>query len=368
MTLIKKSQAALEFLTTYAWAFIVIAIMIAALVYFGILSPSKLLPDRCIFGSEFECIAHVLGTNGVSLKLKSNVAEPIIISAINASSENGQLSCASPLIGAIWNPGEIKGIPIQCDFSNSIKQGGKEKVNLNIKYHSIKAGEPYTKEANGEIFTIVMDSSPQVSLLTNLVGWWSFDELSGIIAADSSGMGNDGNLINGLTWTTGKKGNALNFDGTDDYVNIGTTGLPTSNTNGTWSFWIYPYQGSSGGIFDTSENIGANTAMRIMTSNDNTIVFGIGWLLDHNINVGTNISNKWSHIALTRSQASVWKLYFNGALNATITDTNSWTHNAAQLGRFSYGAGYQYFNGTIDEVRIYNKSLTSAEVLAEYNS
>jgi len=51
-----KSQAALEFLTTYAWAFLVIIITIAALAYFGVLSPSKLLPERCNFGPEFQCI------------------------------------------------------------------------------------------------------------------------------------------------------------------------------------------------------------------------------------------------------------------------------------------------------------------------
>ena len=48
----KKSQAALEFLTTYGWAFLIILIMIGALSYFGILSPSKLLPNRCNFGRK----------------------------------------------------------------------------------------------------------------------------------------------------------------------------------------------------------------------------------------------------------------------------------------------------------------------------
>ncbi|MBI2659218.1 hypothetical protein HYX05_03935 [Candidatus Woesearchaeota archaeon] len=46
-----KSQAALEFLTTYGWAFLVILIMIGTLAYFGILNPSKILPNRCNFGA-----------------------------------------------------------------------------------------------------------------------------------------------------------------------------------------------------------------------------------------------------------------------------------------------------------------------------
>ncbi|MFC2016699.1 hypothetical protein ACFLUF_03190 [Chloroflexota bacterium] len=47
-----KAQAALEFLTTYGWALVVILVMIGALAHFGILSPSKFLPERCNFGVE----------------------------------------------------------------------------------------------------------------------------------------------------------------------------------------------------------------------------------------------------------------------------------------------------------------------------
>jgi hypothetical protein len=59
----------------------------------------------------------------------------------------------------------------------------------------------------------------------SLVGYWPFDEGSGTIAKDYSGNGNDGTLCNGSTcgvqgptWTTGKVGGALSFDGVDDYV------------------------------------------------------------------------------------------------------------------------------------------------------
>ena len=51
----KRSQAALEFLMTYGWAFMVILVMIAVLAYFGVLDPTKLLPERCVAGAGFEC-------------------------------------------------------------------------------------------------------------------------------------------------------------------------------------------------------------------------------------------------------------------------------------------------------------------------
>src|SRR3989338_7379929 len=81
----RKSQAALEFLTTYAWAFLVILIMIGALAYFGVLTPSKLLPDRCTFGTEIVCIDYSITapeTNTFNLRMKNNLGEPIIIPSI----------------------------------------------------------------------------------------------------------------------------------------------------------------------------------------------------------------------------------------------------------------------------------------------
>jgi hypothetical protein len=58
-----------------------------------------------------------------------------------------------------------------------------------------------------------------------LVGYWQFDEGSGTSGSDSSGQGNTGNLINTPTWIAGVSGNALSFNGTNQYVNI-----PDDNT------------------------------------------------------------------------------------------------------------------------------------------
>ena len=77
-----KSQAALEFLTTYAWFFIIIIIVISTLAYFGILSPSKLLPKRCSMGPEIACLSFIIGQTDVGagvlrLRLRNNLPEAI---------------------------------------------------------------------------------------------------------------------------------------------------------------------------------------------------------------------------------------------------------------------------------------------------
>ncbi|MEK7113544.1 MAG: Ig-like domain-containing protein, partial [Patescibacteria group bacterium] len=76
-----------------------------------------------------------------------------------------------------------------------------------------------------------------------LVGYWSFNEGSGSTASDSSGNNNTGTLTNGPTWTAGKLGGGLLFDGVDDRVEVsdsGTSSLDVTGTALTMSAWIYP--------------------------------------------------------------------------------------------------------------------------------
>ena len=54
----KKAQAAMEFLMTYGWAILVVLVAIAALAYFGVLTPTKFLPERCTMPSGIACLDH----------------------------------------------------------------------------------------------------------------------------------------------------------------------------------------------------------------------------------------------------------------------------------------------------------------------
>ena len=104
----KKAQAAIEFLATYGWAFLVILIAMGALSYFGILSPSKLLPDRCNFGAEIGCRDYAIGINGIDLKLSNNAGDTIILDSLAVSTESSQLGCNSSVAGTSWKAGDVK--------------------------------------------------------------------------------------------------------------------------------------------------------------------------------------------------------------------------------------------------------------------
>ena len=159
----RKSQAALEFLTTYGWAFLVILIMIGTLAYFGILSPSKILPNRCNFGSEFQCLDYQIAggsTNTFKIRLKNNVGDPIDVSALIIASESTtQFSCSTPPANpASWKPSQI--IDLTWSGCNSGAAGfivdEKGKVLVIVKYNSVTSGSGYTKEVKGEVLSTVI--------------------------------------------------------------------------------------------------------------------------------------------------------------------------------------------------------------------
>ena len=74
--------------------------------------------------------------------------------------------------------------------------------------------------------------------LANLVAHWEFDDGSGTTALDSSGNGYDATLFGNPVWVPGQIGGALEFDGTDDYVDLPISSLLSSLTNSTFAIWV----------------------------------------------------------------------------------------------------------------------------------
>lgn len=103
----RRSQAALEFLTTYAWAFLVILITIGALYYFGIFDFSKYLPQKCLFNSQFECVDFSFRGDTIAFMLINNIGEEIAIVDIDVTNDaTDPLSCTfSEEVPFLWDSG-----------------------------------------------------------------------------------------------------------------------------------------------------------------------------------------------------------------------------------------------------------------------
>jgi hypothetical protein len=213
------------------------------------------------------------------------------------------------------------------------------------------------------------------AILNGLVGWWKFDEGSGAVAYDSSGNGNDGNLTNGPTWTTGKIGGALSFDGYNDRVKL-PHNMINSFIDITVSFWFLENQ-------NNNDHHHFFSAASLTT--DNRFLLGLQSNGKFNYNDTENGSTKilfqysetfttWSNIVLIRSVLGA-ELFINGTLKAEANFTNTnlaIPQNGLWLGgdQDSVGGGWsssQQLNGLLDDVRIYNRALSAEEVQALYN-
>jgi len=206
----------------------------------------------------------------------------------------------------------------------------------------------------------------------NLVAWWTLDEGTGTRVVDWSGYGHHGTVV-GAQWVDGLSGAALSFDGTDDYVNLGTPPDLYQPRNYTYCAW-----------FRVARNIHGNsgTGYLLCVGSRSDLIFGVedavgvdGDLMlhyydtvpgFHAVGAGQSdwLSDGWHMVAGTKDAAGGHKIYVDGVLKNSDTNTNN--DNYAVTRMISLGArawtGHQYYRGAIDEVRIYNKALTEQEI------
>jgi hypothetical protein len=195
----------------------------------------------------------------------------------------------------------------------------------------------------------------------NLVGWWKFDEGSGTTAFDSSGNENYGSLRGGPQWVAGKIGGALEFDGRDDYVDTGyAADLPV------WTIctWVISPDAPSGAM--PSGPVHREKNYQINWNHDDTTFRGAAGLhvggIWYAASFGQLEANTWYQLAATYNR-QVLKSYKNGVI---ITSSSAPSGNPSPEGgtlKFArHSIWPQYFGGTIDDVRIYNKALTLEEI------
>jgi hypothetical protein len=211
---------------------------------------------------------------------------------------------------------------------------------------------------------------------TNLAAAYGFNEGTGTTTADASGNGVTGQ-IQGATWTTsGKHGNALSFNGSSSYVDLGTPAVLQSTGSMTWSAWVYAAgtpsddgqivamsDGNSGWQFKTSPDTGVRTfAIAVSPSSTSST---------QRYSKTVPALNTWYHVAGVYNTATqTLDIYVNGVLddgvlNGTVPSAQVLAGVNTTIGMRS--GGY-YFNGVIDDLRIYNRALSATEIQADMNT
>jgi len=200
-----------------------------------------------------------------------------------------------------------------------------------------------------------------------IVSEWKFDG----DVLDSSGSGNDG-VNNGASFVDGKIGNALEFDGVDDYVEVLDNGN-LEPTEITISMWVYPttWTHSTHVALITKRSAMDNGFMFFQLSNGNLNVdFGGGGVSSINRWDTGYLPpiNQWTQVIYTYDGAG-GTLYVNGDYESSTSKgvgSNVASPGNLRIGSDSSGVRY-LFKGSIDEVAIYDKALTSEEVQHLYN-
>ncbi|MDD4062224.1 MAG: LamG domain-containing protein [Candidatus Pacebacteria bacterium] len=206
------------------------------------------------------------------------------------------------------------------------------------------------------------------NITDGLVGHWKFDEGSGTTAYDASGNENHGTLFNGPTWVDGKMGEALDFDGDNDYIDLGDVKIPSNLTEVSLGAWVKtPISSGHHRVFSKEgvlyvgiygENISFYSG-----SGSNWIDIWTGG------NFGTISENEWTHITWVKN-GTTYKAYKNGNLTGTETgslDTLGDNTENDVFGQVLPGSTTQSWEGLIDDVRIYNRALSAEEIQDLYN-
>ncbi len=236
---------------------------------------------------------------------------------------------------------------------------------VRIYNRALSATEIATLYGSGAQKINASQTTTGTSLDSGLVGMWSFDgkDLNGTTAYDRSGQGNNGTLTNGPVPAIGKVGQALRLDGSDDYMDFGTSNSLNVDSALTISMW-FKRNGIGGNLYHgliQRFNSGV-VGYQLGIMNDNTIIFYTNTVANPTY---TLTDDNWHHYVVT-NDGSTTRFYVDGtqygsAAQALTSVTSSVTNN---IGRYGTQGNT---NGLIDEVRIYNRALTASEAKLLYN-
>jgi len=231
-----------------------------------------------------------------------------------------------------------------------------------------------------------------------LVGWWNMDESSGTSAADSSGNGNTGTLTNSPTWTTsGKYNGALTLaNASNNYVDVANPANFNFERTNAFSIaaWVYRTGTTTEGnivshmIFNSGHwpgysfaflGDGSSPICNTATCTTNCLEVDLNYFAASNaacieVNGSAATPNAWHHVAMTydgSSTAAGIHIYVDGVLQTVSNSLSALTSSIQvatdiKIGTDVPGNG-DSFSGTIDDVRIYNRALSAAEIARLYN-
>ena len=202
-----------------------------------------------------------------------------------------------------------------------------------------------------------------------LVAAWGFEEDTGNTAADQTGRGHTGTIAGPLHSTLGKFGRALTFDGVNDWVTVADANDLDMTTNMTVEAWVNPTTTNSVWRTVLAKEQGSGLAYSMASNSTSGRPYGLVNTGNEQLAQGPAAlpANTWSHMAATYD-GSALRLYVNGSLVTTLPAIGSIVTSTSPL-HFGGNTGLgEWFQGSLDEVRIYNRPLSAAEIQTDMNA
>ena len=240
----------------------------------------------------------------------------------------------------------------------------------------------------GEVTRLYNLTKPKILSASDsgLVGYWSFDEGSGNKVGDMSGRGNDGIASGSPAWINGRRGKALNFNGTNQYVGAGQNSTLSNIAPLTASAWIYPTDVSATSRAIIAKTDVSNNGWKFGPSSSGVGQISLVVVYDNSgadkvsrvSAINTLTINTWQYATVTWDGGKNYTgmhIYINGS-EVSYNDASSQNAIGNRVSDATFdltiGANYnglsRLFAGTIDEVRVYNRALSAGEVSNLYSS
>ena len=188
---------------------------------------------------------------------------------------------------------------------------------------------------------------------------------TGLTLRDWSGVGNHGTLTNGPTWVASQGRYAMSFDGADDYCVSGSVGIPSGTSNKAVGFWMNQRTRVSGSNIGVVELAGSGRTFTLQSA----LIGGTVYVCTDSIAVsmvatGNEIPdlNVWNHMLFSfNGGTSSLEYWLNGIYKKSMAWSGTTAITAIQIGRRS-GVAVGYFDGLVDDVCIYNRTLLPHEI------
>ena len=227
--------------------------------------------------------------------------------------------------------------------------------------------------SNQEVWNLYTNGRDKETGMAGPMGWWRMDSINGGSTPDLA-EGNDG-AVSGANLVSGKVGKALEFDGSDDGVNVGNPSMDLTRSLSI-CLWIKPDDMSAQRENPIDKAYGGEFSFTLEDSSQGVLSTYFGSAGDNAKPYATNRwsnvfqNDKWSHICWVRNNsAQDAKLYKNGADWSSYQTSSEWETPSQSSDSIQIGNGYtNSFDGSLDDVRIYPYALNKEQVKQVMNS